>query len=118
MTEYALSYSRKAVEEYLHQLEHYTAGIVFLGVPHCGADLASWARFGTQMVNILKRANTDIVSVLEPGSEMLRVVEKDFHNILRQRKDKGSEISITYFFEEIAVNGVGEVYNQLYILIR
>ena len=41
VTEYALSHSRKSAEEHLRQLEHYTVGIVFLGVPHCGADLAS-----------------------------------------------------------------------------
>lgn len=109
VTEYALSFSRKTVEEHLHQLESCTAGIVFLGVPHCGADLASWASFGTQMVNILKRANEDIVRVLKPGSEILRMVENDFHNILRQRKAEGSEISVTCFYEELRVTGVGEV---------
>ena len=109
ITAHALSHSRNTVERFLHQIEHYTAGIVFLGVPHCGADLASWASFGTRMIGILKRANKDIVGVLEPGSEMLRAVEKSFHNILRLRKDEGSEISITCFYEELPVLGVGEV---------
>lgn len=109
VTEHALSHSRNVVEQHLRQVEHCTAGIVFLGVPHCGADLASWAAFGTRMVSILKRANRDIIEVLEPGSEMLRMVEKGFHNILRQRKDEGSEISITCFYEELRVTGVGEV---------
>ena len=107
--EYALSHSRSAVERFLHQIEQYTAGIVFLGVPHCGADLGSWASFGTRMINVLKRANEDIVGVLKPGSEMLRVVEKNFHNILRLRKEEGSEISITCFYEELPVIGIGEV---------
>lgn len=107
--EYALSHSRSAVERFLHQIEQYTAGIIFLGVPHCGADLASWASFGTRMINVLKRANEDIVGVLKPGSEMLRVVEKNFHNILRLRKEEGSEISITCFYEELPVIGIGEV---------
>lgn len=107
--EHALSYSRNAVERFLHQIEHYTAGIAFLGVPHCGADLGSWASFGTRMISVLKRANEDIVGVLEPGSEMLRMVENGFHRILRLRKDEGSEISITCFYEELRVIGVGEV---------
>ena len=107
--EHALSHSRNAVEDFLQQIERHTAGIVFLGVPHCGADLASWASFGTRMVSLLKRANKDIVGVLEPGSEMLRLVEKNFHNILRLRKDKGSEISIICFYEELAVTRIGEV---------
>ena len=109
VTEYALSHSRNAVEEHLHQIERCTAGIVFLGVPHYGADLASWASFGMRMVSALKRANKDIVGILKPGSEILRVVEKGFHNMLRQRKAEGSEISITCFYEELRVTGVGEV---------
>ena len=46
------------------------------------------------MVNAFKRANEDIVGVLKPRSEILRVVEKGFHNMLRQRKAEGSEILV------------------------
>jgi pimeloyl-ACP methyl ester carboxylesterase len=107
--EQALHHSRNTSEKHLCQIEHCTAGIIFLGVPHCGADLASWAYFGTQMVNLLKRANKNIVRVLEPGSDMLRSVQNGFHNILRLRKDEGSGISVTCFYEELPVAGVGEV---------
>jgi pimeloyl-ACP methyl ester carboxylesterase len=110
ITEHALSHSRNAVEGHLHQIERCTAGMIFLGVPHYGADLASWVSFGTRMASVLRQANEDIVKVLEPGSEMLRVVQKGFHNILRLRKDEGSEISITCFYEELGVIGVGEVW--------
>lgn len=61
------------------------------------------------MISVLKRANEDIVGVLKPGSEMLRMVEKGFHNILRLRKDEGSEISVTSSYGELHVIGVGEV---------
>ena len=109
VTERALSHSRTVFEKNLNQIERCTVGIVFLGVPQCGADLASWASIGTQMVRILKQANKDIVEVLKPKSEMLRMVQNDFHGILRRRKDEGSEISITCFYEELGVIGVGEV---------
>lgn len=109
VTEYALSHSRHAAEKHLHQVERCTAGIIFLGVPHCGADLASWAKFGTNMVKILRPTNKDIVGVLRPGSEMLHEVQKNFHIILRRRSEEGSEIPITCFFEELPVFLVGEV---------
>ena len=111
VVEHALSHSRNAAEAFLRQIEHYTSGVVFLGVPHCGADLASWASLGTRMVSILKQANQDIVGVLKPGSEMLRLVQKGFHTILSLRKEEGSEISITCFYEELRVTGVGEVWH-------
>lgn len=109
VTEHALNHSRNVGEEHLHQIERCTVGIVFLGVPHSGTDSAAWALFGTRMASVLKRANKDIVKVLEPDNEMLRVVQKGFHNILRQRKDEGSEISVTCFYEELGVDMIGQV---------
>ncbi|MCJ1425649.1 hypothetical protein MMC29_003549, partial [Sticta canariensis] len=111
VTQRALSHSRDA-GKHLRQIERCTVGIVFLGVPHCGADLESWATIGTQMVGILRRTNKDIVKVLNPGSEMLREVQKDFHKVLAHRKeskDEGCAISITCFYEELPVPGVGEI---------
>jgi len=61
------------------------------------------------MVDLFKRANSDIIEVLRPGSEMLRMMKNGFHNILKLRKNKESEISITCFFEELDVTGVEEV---------
>ncbi|KAL9074561.1 MAG: hypothetical protein Q9161_002153 [Pseudevernia consocians] len=109
VTEYALSHSRHTAEKHIRQVERCTVGIVFLGVPHCGSDLASWGKLGTRMVGILRRANKDIVGVLDPGSEMLHEVQKGFYTILRLRKDEGSELSITCFFEELPVIAVGEI---------
>lgn len=109
VTKHALIHSRNNHEQFLRQIEENTAGIVFLGVPHFGSDLASWGSFATQMIHVLKRANKDIVRVLEPESEILRNVGLGFHNILERRKEKGSKISITCFYEELPVIGVGEV---------
>ena len=109
IVEYALFHSRNAAGKHLQQIEHYTAGIVFLGVPHCGADLAAWGKIGAQMIGVLRRSNKEIVGALDPRSELLRIAEKNFHNILRLRKDEMSEILITSFYEELSVRGVGEV---------
>lgn len=109
VVEHALNHSRSAAETVLRQIERYTAGVVFLGVPHCGADLAAWASIGTRIANVVRRANKDIVGVLTPRSEMLREVEKGFSSILSLRKDEGSQIFVTCFYEELPVVGVGEV---------
>lgn len=109
-TEHALSYSRNTAEKHLHQIKHCMIRIVFLEVSHCESDLASWANFETWMVDLFKRANSNIIEVLRPGSEMLRMMKNGFHNILKLRKNKESEISITCFFEELNVTGVEEVW--------
>ena len=109
VTECALAISRQNAEEHLCQIERCTVGIAFLGVPHYGAKIALWGKYATQMLGILKRTNKEILAVMIPGSEMLRRVENDFRNILRKRKDEGSEISVTCFYEELPVIQVGEV---------
>ena len=82
---------------------------MFLGTPHHGANLAAWAKFGTTIAKIIKHTNTNIVSVLEPGSEMLARVQNEFHGLLRKRRDEESEIAITCFFEEFPLHLVGKV---------
>ena len=82
---------------------------MFLGTPHHGADLAAWAKFGTTIAKIIKHANTSIVSVLKPGSEMLARVQDEFHGLLRKRSDEKSGIEITCFYEELPLHLVGKV---------
>ncbi|KAL8702801.1 MAG: hypothetical protein Q9201_004017 [Fulgogasparrea decipioides] len=110
VTEQALTHSKNSAEKYLNQIERYTIGIVFLGVPHCGSDLEAWATIGRRMVSVLVQTNKDIVDVLNPDSEMLHIVENNFHTILRQRKD--DPIEITCFYEELPVKGIGEIVPQ------
>ena len=83
--------------------------MAFLGTPHYGADLAAWGTFGSQVAKIDRPANTDIVAVLKPGSEVLAVIQDDFHNLFRRRKTENSEIAITCFYEELPFPLVGEV---------
>ena len=76
---------------------------MFLSTPNHGADLAAWATFGATIAKAVKHANTDIVSVLKRGSEMLARVQDGFHTLLRLRNKEGSEIKVTCFFEELAL---------------
>ena len=109
VTEQALTHSKNSAEKHMNQIERCTIGIVFLGVPHCGSDLEAWATIGRRMVGIVLQTNRDIVDVLNPDSEMLHVVENNFHSILRQRKN--DPIELVCFYEELPVRGIGEVMN-------
>lgn len=116
VTEQALTHSKNSAEPHLNQLERCTVGIVFLGVPHCGSDLEAWATIGRRMVSILKRTNKDILSVLNPDSEMLHMVENSFQTNLRKRKY--DPIEIVSFYEELAMRGIGEVTTQILLQVN
>lgn len=104
----ALWSSHNNAEPHLKRVSMCTAGIAFMGTPHHGADLAAWANFGTKIARIVKHANSDIVNVLKPGSEMLARIEDGFYSLLRLRP-LDAPLAVTCFFEELPLPVVGKV---------
>lgn len=96
----ALDLSRSSPEVHLQKLEANTIGLAFIATPHFGADIASWGGYGAKLLNIVKRTNKEIVRVLESDSEMLAMIQKKFHEMLRSRQANNQPIAITCFHEE------------------
>jgi len=102
--------SRNSPEAHLQKVYDSTAGVCFLGTPHCGSTLANWGTVFGQIANTVKKINVDLLRVLEPESEVLARIQGDFHAMLRSRADQGRPpLAITCFFEELPVKGVGEI---------
>ncbi len=98
-------------EQHERRVLECTKAIAFLGTPHRGSDLASWATIAGNMVKVVKRANTDILEVLEPCSEVLENLTQDFHTMLRSREQAQSlSIDITCFVEELPVSKAGKTF--------
>ena len=62
-----------------------------------------------KLVKIFKDANSDIIAVLERDSEVLRDTQDMFRQLLESRKNEGSKIHITCFYEELVVSAIGQV---------
>ena len=75
--EQALLVSRGAAELWMKALLDSTAGIIFLGTPHTGSNLADWASILTKFSSIVRPTNKNILGVLQPGSEMLADLQQD-----------------------------------------
>lgn len=81
-----------------------------MGTPHIGLTIADWATPLTRLGNVLRRANKDIVKVLQPGSEMLANLQQEFHTMLEDyHRNHNKSIEIFCFFEELPVTGIGKV---------
>jgi hypothetical protein len=81
-----------------------------MGTPHTGSTKAEWASILSRLSSVLRQTNLNILSVLEPGSEVLANVQQEFHTMLEDRsRSKGTRVEIHCFYEEVAVAGVGEV---------
>ncbi|BCS26804.1 uncharacterized protein APUU_51515A [Aspergillus puulaauensis] len=77
----ALCLSQTSAEIHIRDVGNSILAIMFLGTPHLGADIASWARLGTSIASLVTRPARDLVRVLEPGSEMLASIQDRFHSI-------------------------------------
>lgn len=75
-----------------------------MGTPHCGAALAVWASTCTAMATVFG-SNQSMLKVLEPDSEVLARIQKEFHTMLRS----GEDIKITCFYEDHEIKPVGLV---------
>ncbi|CAO2653341.1 Nn.00g027520.m01.CDS01 [Neocucurbitaria sp. VM-36] len=110
VAEQSLLIARGSTEPHVSALLESVRGIIFLGTPHAGAQLAVWASLLTNMSRLFRQTNKEIVRVLEPGSEMLANLQQEFHTLLYKRfREESHYINIMCFYEELAVPGVGRV---------
>lgn len=107
MTKKALCLSEQAFDSHQKQLDHCTIAVAFLGTPHRGSDLTS---FASSVANILKaggkRVNKEILQLLNRHSEVLADVEDSYGVWLRRNS---SRFELTCFFEELELPAVGMV---------
>lgn len=84
-----------------------TLGIIFMGTPHGGSDLAGWGLTVAKYVNVFRGTNKDILKNLQPGSSDLQKVEEDFQHMLRRDDIK---LRIFCFYEALKLNDmVGKI---------
>jgi hypothetical protein len=101
--------SKNDEKPHIRDIYDSTKAIAFLGTPHRGANLASWAAWLATYTNIVKKTNQDIVNLLKPQSEVHDRINQDFHRMLLQAQSQKRPLEITCFFEELHVKGIGEV---------
>ncbi|KAF5489265.1 Protein SERAC1 [Colletotrichum siamense] len=109
----ALVSSRHHSEAHLRAILESTKGIVFLGTPHHGSELANWAEKLSLSIGLVKQTNTNLIRVLRRNSEVLARIQDSFHNMIKAMSKEGKEaIEITCFYEELPLPSVGLVVPQ------
>lgn len=88
-------------EPHLMMIAPCTRAILFMGTPHTGSALAAWAKIPIRAMGLIKQSNKELISLLEPNSEMLSRIQMDFLDYIRQRETNHQPISITCLFEEL-----------------
>jgi hypothetical protein len=107
--EQALLICGEGGETNLEKVVHSTLGIIFMGTPHGGADLADWGHTLAKYLKVIRHTNPAIVGVLQRKSEVLAAVQQQFQKSLLE---PGVGIRIYCFFEEKPVVGVGIIVSE------
>jgi hypothetical protein len=95
-------------EKHLKKIADNTIGIITLGTPHAGSNLAEWAEITTRLLRSV-HANRDIVGVLTKDSQVLQDTNNAFARFLATRNQRNSRIEIQRFHETLATSNVGVV---------
>ncbi|RPA98708.1 hypothetical protein L873DRAFT_1006442 [Choiromyces venosus 120613-1] len=91
----------------LRSIKVSTYGILFLGTPHMGADLARWGKMAEMLVRMVSSkswvdSNSALITALEKNSETLQNITEGFLGISR-------DFRLFFFWEELktAIPGMG-----------
>lgn len=77
-------------------------GIVFLGVPHRGADIAYWASLPAKIIesgSLGFLGNTNFLNSLKRNSESWRIISEQF-------VERGTSVKIKTFFETKKIGNI------------
>jgi hypothetical protein len=110
--EQALLVSNKAgADTRLRSVAEFTRGIVFMGTPHRGSDLASWGHNLAKHLSRFRSVNRKLVKTLEVDSDILRAVEEDFQKMVLT-PGYLTKIKVFCFYEEIGMTGFGKIVSK------
>lgn len=105
-----ISATRSSNQKHQEQVGRYAIAIAFLGTPHEGSELASLAQIVTKFLEAgRKSANSKILGDLKPGSDRLSGLNDSFDIWLDKKKESKDAFTLTSFYEEVGLPGVGQV---------
>ncbi|KAK4236844.1 hypothetical protein C8A03DRAFT_45208 [Achaetomium macrosporum] len=108
----AILLSQHNPEPHLRGIFDRVMGIVFMGTPHKGSWMASWARIPASTLGLFKSNNTSLLAILETENQLLESIQGKFLSMVRGIQKGDRSFEITCFFEELPLSVVGHVVSR------
>jgi hypothetical protein len=103
----ALCISEGSSHEHLKELDRCTIGIIFLGTPHRGSDIASLPDMALKALRAFgKQSNRDLVPLFDRNSTELENISRDFAEWVNKNRGRFNAMC---FYEELGMKGIGKV---------
>lgn len=84
----------------------YVKGMIFLGTPFAGSDLAKWGELVSNIFNWVKKTDSRPLRTLNTKSEDLKTLGMTFPNVIRKRNEEGPRVNVCFFYEELDTHHV------------
>lgn len=105
----ALLLSRNNPEIHLRSVFNFTLGVIFMGTPHRGSWMASWAKIPASALAVVKSRNSSLLAVLGTNDELLVSIQRRFWDMVRELRESGRDFQVMCFFEELGLPVAGQV---------
>lgn len=96
-------------EVHLQSVFSSARGIVFLGTPHQGSWMASWANIPARSLGVVISTNRSLLNILEESNEFLSSIQQKFLSMIRLLQQNNRQLHVACFYEELPLLAVGLV---------
>lgn len=80
-------------------------GLVFLGTPFAGSDLAKWGDLVRAIFNVVRETDRNTLKTLKENSHDLKELGTAFPETIRKRNNTAKKVVIVFFYETLKTYG-------------
>jgi len=96
---------RNAIGDSVQQVAEHIRGIIFMGTPFAGSNIAKWGELARRIFNVVAKTDKNTLKTLKEDSNDLKELGVAFPEVVRKRNDAGRKINIVFFYEELDTYG-------------
>ncbi|KAJ5610607.1 hypothetical protein N7510_007326 [Penicillium lagena] len=96
---------RNAAGDNVEVIAQCIKGIIFLGTPFGGSNLAKWAELVRRIFDTMKKTDQTTLKSLHQNSHELKDLGSAFSDVVRKRNNGQNKIKIVFFYEELDTYG-------------
>ncbi|KAI0441064.1 Alpha/Beta hydrolase protein [Xylaria telfairii] len=108
----AILLSRNNPEPHLRKIFDCTTGVAFMGTPHRGSWIADWAKLPASAIGLVKSTNKSVLEILGTDNQLLEDIQVGFWQMMREQRERGRQLEVTCFFEELPLLVSGPVVSK------
>lgn len=95
---------RNAMGDSVQTIAEHVKGMIFLGTPFAGSNLAKWGELVRSIFSIVKKTDQNSLKTLKENSNDLKELGMAFPDVIRKRSSE-DKIGIVFFYETLYTYG-------------